>query len=41
MIITDLAVFDYSTGSLTLIDLLPGADLELVREKTAAKFVVK
>lgn len=41
VIITDLAVFDYSSGSLTLIDLLPGADLELVREKTAAKFVVK
>ena len=41
VIITDLAVFDYSTGSLTLIDLLPGADLEMVREKTAAKFVVK
>ena len=41
VIITDLAVFDYSSGSLTLIDLLPGADLEMVREKTAAKFVVK
>ena len=41
LIITDLAVFDYSTGSLTLIDLLPGADLETVRAKTAAQFVEK
>ena len=41
LIITDLAVFDYSTGRLTLIDLLPGADLETVRAKTAAQFVEK
>ncbi len=41
LIITDLAVFDYSAGSLTLIDLLPGADLETVRAKTAAHFVEK
>ena len=41
LIITDLAVFDYSTGSLTLIDLLPGADHETVRAKTAAQFVEK
>lgn len=41
VIITDLAVFDFSMGGLTLIDLLPGANLEMVREKTTAKFVVK
>jgi 3-oxoacid CoA-transferase len=41
LIITDLAVFDYSTGRLTLIDLLPGAELETVRAKTAAQFVEK
>ncbi len=41
LIITDLAVFDYSTGSLTLIDLLPGADLDMVRAKTAATFIEK
>lgn len=40
VIITDLAVFDYSSGSLTLIDLLPGASLEMVQQKTSAKFVV-
>lgn len=39
MVITDLAVFRYIDGKLTLTELLPGATLEEVREKTAAKFV--
>lgn len=41
LIITDLAVFDYSEGQLTLIDLLPGVDIEQVRAKTSASFIEK
>lgn len=39
MIITDLAVFNYQNGQLTLIELMPNVTLEEVRAKTAAKFV--
>jgi 3-oxoacid CoA-transferase len=39
MVITDLAVFSYRDGRLTLIELMPGATLEEVRAKTAAKFI--
>src|SRR5690606_1022084 len=39
MIITDLAVFTFSDGRLTLSDLMPGATLEEVRAKTAAAYV--
>ncbi|OYU93711.1 MAG: succinyl-CoA--3-ketoacid-CoA transferase [Bacteroidetes bacterium B1(2017)] len=39
MIITDLAVFSYSNGILTLVDLLPNATLEEVEVKTSARFV--
>ncbi|MDI5950051.1 3-oxoacid CoA-transferase [Flavobacterium yafengii] len=39
MVITELAVFKYINGKLTLIELMPGATLEEVREKTEAKFV--
>lgn len=39
LIITDLAVFAYPNGQLTLIELMPGATLEAVREKTSARFV--
>lgn len=39
MVITDLAVFTYTEGQLTLIELMPGASLDEVREKTDAKFV--
>ena len=39
MIITDLAVFKFIDGQLTLIELMPGATLEEVRAKTTAKFV--
>lgn len=41
VLITDLAVFRYIDGKLTLTELLPGATLEEVREKTAAKFEEK
>ena len=41
MIITDLAVFKFIEGKLTLIELLNGATLEEVREKTSAKFEEK
>jgi 3-oxoacid CoA-transferase len=39
MIITELAVFNYANGKLTLIELMPGANLEEVRNKTSARFV--
>ncbi|MBK0402798.1 3-oxoacid CoA-transferase subunit B [Adhaeribacter sp. BT258] len=38
MIITDLAVFKFIEGKLTLTELMPGATLEDVRAKTSAKF---
>jgi 3-oxoacid CoA-transferase len=39
MIITELAVFTFEYGKLTLKELMPGATLEEVRAKTAARFV--
>ncbi len=41
LIITELAVFSFDEGALTLIELMPGATLEEVRTKTTAKFVEK
>lgn len=41
MVITELAVFKYIDGKLTLIEVMPGATLEEVRERTEAKFVEK
>jgi 3-oxoacid CoA-transferase len=41
MIITDLAVFTYENGQLTLKELMQGATLEEVRSKTAARFIEK
>jgi len=41
MVITDLAVFKYINGKLTLIELMPGATIEDVRAKTEAKFEEK
>lgn len=38
MIITDLAVFSYPEGQLTLLELMPGATLDEVRTKTTAIF---
>lgn len=38
MVITDLAVFAYPNGRLTLTELMPGATLEAVRVQTAARF---
>lgn len=39
MIITDLAVFSFADGRLTLMELMPGATLEEVRRKTEAGFI--
>jgi 3-oxoacid CoA-transferase len=39
MIITELAVFTFPNGQLTLIELMPGATLEDVRANTAATFL--
>jgi 3-oxoacid CoA-transferase len=41
LVITDLAVFNYEKGKLTLIELMPNVTLEEVRAKTKAKFVEK
>lgn len=41
MIITDLAVFTFEGGQLTLTELMPGASLEEVRAKTSAEFAEK
>ncbi len=41
MVITDLAVFEFLDGQLSLTELMPGATLEEVREKTEATFVEK
>ncbi len=41
LIITDLAVFSYQSGQLTLIELMPGATIEEVYANTEAKFVDK
>ncbi|MGZ8558034.1 MAG: CoA-transferase [Chitinophagaceae bacterium] len=38
MIITDLAVFAYPDGKLTLVDLMPGITAEEVKRKTAAVY---
>jgi 3-oxoacid CoA-transferase len=39
VVITELAVFKYLEGQLTLVELMPGASLEEVRAKTQARFV--
>ncbi|MDC1030360.1 3-oxoacid CoA-transferase subunit B, partial [Flavobacteriaceae bacterium] len=41
MLITELAVFKFIEGQLTLIELLPGSTLEEVISKTEAKFIEK
>jgi len=38
MVITDLAVFSFDSGELTLIEVMPGATLDQVRASTSAKF---
>ncbi len=40
LIITDLAVFAYPSGKLTLIEIMPGATLQSVQEKTTASFEI-
>lgn len=39
MIFTELAVFKVTEGQLKLVDLMPGATIEEVREKTEASFI--
>jgi 3-oxoacid CoA-transferase len=39
VVITDLAVFRFEGGRLTLVELMPGATLAEVRAKTSASFV--
>ena len=39
VVITDIAVFKFMDGKLTLTELMPGATLEEIREKTTAAFV--
>jgi 3-oxoacid CoA-transferase len=39
VVITDLAVFRFDGGALTLVELMPGATLDQVRAGTAAAFV--
>jgi 3-oxoacid CoA-transferase len=39
VLITDLAVFTFAGGRLTLVELMPGATLDEVRARTAASFV--
>ena len=41
MIITDLAVFTYEEGQLTLTELMPGATIDEVKQKTAAECLNK
>ena len=39
LVITDLAVFNYEEGRLSLIELMPGVSIDEVRSKTSARFV--
>jgi 3-oxoacid CoA-transferase len=41
MVITDLAVFKFDGGQLTLVEVMPGATLEEVTRKTSAKFLTR
>ena len=41
VIITDLAVFTYQEGRLTLTELMPGATIDEVEQKTAPTFLNK
>jgi acetate CoA/acetoacetate CoA-transferase beta subunit len=40
MVVTELAVFTIESGRLQLRELMPGIDIDLVRSRTGAKFVV-
>ncbi|MEE3660622.1 CoA transferase subunit B [Brenneria sp. g21c3] len=40
MVVTELGVFVFDYGQLTLTELAPGVALETVKEKTAARFIV-
>ncbi|RVT73916.1 3-oxoacid CoA-transferase subunit B [Flavobacterium sufflavum] len=38
LVITDLAVFSFNAGQLTLIEIMPGSSLEEIKSKTTAQF---
>jgi len=40
LVITDLAVFSFNAGQLTLIEIMPGSSLEEIKSKTTAQFSV-
>jgi acetate CoA/acetoacetate CoA-transferase beta subunit len=40
MVVTELAVFTIESGRFQLRELMPGIDIDLVRSRTGAKFVV-
>ncbi len=40
LVITDLAVFSFNEGQLTLIEIMPGSSLEEIKSKTTAQFSV-
>ena len=41
LVITDLAVFSFNQGQLTLIEIMPGSSLEEIKTKTTANFIEK
>jgi len=41
LVITDLAVFSFNQGQLTLIEIMPGSSLEEIKSKTTANFIEK
>jgi len=40
LVITDLAVFSFNEGQLTLIEIMPGSSLEEIKSKTTAQFSI-
>ncbi|OYX82795.1 MAG: succinyl-CoA--3-ketoacid-CoA transferase [Flavobacteriales bacterium 32-34-25] len=40
LVITDLAVFSFNQGQLTLIEIMPGSSLEEIKSKTTAQFSI-
>jgi 3-oxoacid CoA-transferase len=40
LLITELGVFEWSTGKLTLIEVMPGSSLEEIRARTSANFQI-
>ena len=40
LLITELGVFEFSMGKLTLIEVMPGSSLEEIRARTSANFQI-